>query len=87
MQFITDDHVRRLITMHDAIAELRSALTEHGAGRALVQPRVRAKGEHVSISMMGAILPSGGVCGAKVYSTHGGRFDFVARFFRATTDG
>ena len=56
MQFITDDHVRRLITMRDAIAELRIALAEHGAGRAPVQPRVRTKGEHVSVSMMGAPL-------------------------------
>jgi len=86
MQFITDDHVRRLITMRDAIAELRIALAEHGAGRAPVQPRVRTKGEHVSVSMMGAILPSRGVCGAKVYSTHGGRFDFVVPLF-SSDDG
>ena len=86
MNFITDDHVRRLITMRDAITELRAALTEQGAGRASVQPRVRAKGEHVSISMMGAILPRAGVCGAKVYSTHGGRFDFVVPLF-SSEDG
>jgi ornithine cyclodeaminase len=86
MQFITDDHVRRLITMRDAIAELRIALTEHGAGRASVQPRVRTKSEHVSVSMMGAILPLRGVCGAKVYSTHGGRFDFVVPLF-SSEDG
>ena len=86
MQFITDDHVRRLITMRDAIAELRIALAEHGAGRAPVQPRVRTKGEHVSVSMMGAILPSRGVCGAKIYSTHGGRFDFVVPLF-SSDDG
>jgi ornithine cyclodeaminase/alanine dehydrogenase-like protein (mu-crystallin family) len=86
MQFITDDHVRRLITMRDAIAELRSALAEHGAGRASIQPRVRTKGEQVSISMMGAILPSRGVCGAKIYSTYGGRFDFVVPLF-SSDDG
>lgn len=86
MQFITDDHVRRLITMRDAIAELRIALAEHGAGRAPVQPRVRTKGEHVSVSMMGAILPSRGVCGAKVCSTHGSRFDFVVPLF-SSDDG
>ncbi|WP_026225746.1 ornithine cyclodeaminase family protein [Paraburkholderia tuberum] len=86
MHFITDDHVRRLITMRDAIAELRLALIEHGAGRASVQPRVRTKGEHVSISAMGAILPSAGVCGAKIYSTHRGRFDFVVPLF-SSEDG
>ncbi|AXL48628.1 ornithine cyclodeaminase [Paraburkholderia caffeinilytica] len=86
MQVITDDHVRRPITMHDAISELRTALVEHGEGRASVQPRVRTKGENVSISMMGAILPLRGVCGAKVYSTHGGRFDFVVPLF-SSDDG
>jgi ornithine cyclodeaminase/alanine dehydrogenase-like protein (mu-crystallin family) len=34
MNFITDEHVRSLITMHDAIAELRVALDAHGTGRA-----------------------------------------------------
>jgi ornithine cyclodeaminase len=86
MQIITDDHVRRLITMRDAIAELRTALIEHGGGRASVQPRVRTKGGNVAISMMGAILPFRGVCGAKVYSTHGGRFDFVVPLF-SSDDG
>ncbi|BFG80431.1 ornithine cyclodeaminase family protein [Paraburkholderia terrae] len=86
MHFITDDQVRRLITMRDAIAELRVALIEHGAGRASVQRRVRTNGDHVSISTMGAILPRAGVCGAKVYSTHQGRFDFVIPLF-SSVDG
>jgi ornithine cyclodeaminase len=37
MQFITDDHVRRLITMRDAISELRTALAEHGFSSAARQ--------------------------------------------------
>ncbi|MGF6918191.1 hypothetical protein [Paraburkholderia sp. 40] len=35
---------------------------------------------------MGAILPSAGVCGAKIYSTHRGRFDFVVPLF-SSEDG
>jgi ornithine cyclodeaminase/alanine dehydrogenase-like protein (mu-crystallin family) len=81
MNFIADNHVRRLITMRDAIGELRLALEAHGRGIALIQPRVRTKGDNITLSTMGAILPDAGVCGAKVYSTHKGKFDFVIPLF------
>ncbi|HEX3638710.1 MAG TPA: ornithine cyclodeaminase family protein, partial [Paraburkholderia sp.] len=67
MHFITDADVRRLITMRDAIEELRLALEEHGRGQARIQPRVRTRGDDIMLSTMGAILPNAGVCGAKVY--------------------
>ncbi|HTI16975.1 MAG TPA: ornithine cyclodeaminase family protein [Trinickia sp.] len=86
MHIITDDHVHRLITMSDAISTLRRALAEQGSERAKVQPRVRTLGEKVSLSTMGAILPGAGVCGAKVYSTYQGKFDFVIPLF-STHDG
>jgi ornithine cyclodeaminase len=81
MHFITDADVRRLITMRDAIEELRLALEEHGRGQARIQPRVRTRGDDIMLSTMGAILPNAGVCGAKVYSTHRGKFDFVIPLF------
>lgn len=86
MQIITDDQVHALITMSDAIATLRQALAEQGAQRAKIQPRVRTLGDGISLSTMGAILPGAGVCGAKVYSTHKGIFDFVIPLF-STEDG
>jgi len=86
MYIITDEQVRRLITMSDAIEVLRSALAEHGSRQAKIQPRVRTLGENVSLSTMGAILPGAGMCGAKVYSTHKGVFDFVIPLF-STHDG
>lgn len=86
MHIITDDQVRRLITMSDAISTLRLALAEQGSQRASIQPRIRTMGESVSLSTMGAILPGAGVCGAKVYSTHKGIFDFVIPLF-STHDG
>ncbi|WP_042270952.1 ornithine cyclodeaminase family protein [Paraburkholderia heleia] len=86
MYIITDEHVHRLITMSDAIEVLRSALAEQGSRQAKIQPRVRTPGENVSLSTMGAILPGAGVCGAKVYSTHKGVFDFVIPLF-STDDG
>jgi ornithine cyclodeaminase/alanine dehydrogenase-like protein (mu-crystallin family) len=86
MHIITDDQVRRFISMSDAISALRLALAEHGNQRASIQPRVRTVGEDISLSTMGAILPSRGVCGAKVYSTHKGVFDFVIPLF-STSDG
>ncbi|REG45522.1 ornithine cyclodeaminase [Paraburkholderia sp. BL6669N2] len=81
MHLITDDDVRRLITMRDAINELRLALLEHGRGHARIQPRVKTKVGNITLSTMGAILPDAGVCGAKVYSTHAGKFDFVIPLF------
>lgn len=81
MHIITDDQVHRLITMSDAISTLRLALAEQGNERARIQPRVRTLGENISLSTMGAILPGAGVCGAKVYSTHKGIFDFVIPLF------
>jgi ornithine cyclodeaminase/alanine dehydrogenase-like protein (mu-crystallin family) len=86
MHIITDEQVHRLITMSDAIATLRPALMEQGGGRASIQPRVRTLGENISLSTMGAIIPGAGVCGAKVYSTHQGVFDFVIPLF-STEDG
>lgn len=86
MHIITDDQVHELITMRDAIVTLREALAEQGARSAKIQPRVRTLGEGISLSTMGAILPGAGVCGAKVYSTHNGIFDFVIPLF-STQDG
>jgi ornithine cyclodeaminase/alanine dehydrogenase-like protein (mu-crystallin family) len=86
MHIITDEQVHRLITMSDAIATLRPALIEQGGGRASIQPRVRTLGENISLSTMGAIIPGAGICGAKVYSTYQGVFDFVIPLF-STEDG
>jgi ornithine cyclodeaminase/alanine dehydrogenase-like protein (mu-crystallin family) len=86
MHIITDEQVHRLITMSDAVEVLRFALAEQGRRQAKIQPRVRTLGENISLSTMGAILPGAGVCGAKVYSTHKGVFDFVIPLF-STHDG
>lgn len=86
MYIITDDQVHRLVTMNDAIETMRVALAEHGTQQAKIQPRIRTLGENVSLSTMGAVLPGAGVCGAKVYSTHNGVFDFVIPLF-STHDG
>jgi len=66
MYIVTDDQVRRLITMSDAIEALRFALAEQGRRRAKIQPRVRTLGEDVSLSTMGATLPAL-VCAARRY--------------------
>lgn len=74
MHFFTDDDVRRLITLRDAIEHLRFALEEHGRGDARIQPRVGTRGDDIMLSTMGAIQPNAGVCGVKVCSTHRGKF-------------
>jgi ornithine cyclodeaminase len=86
MQTISDDMVRTLVSVDDAIATLRAAFAASGRGQTALQPRVRSGMSDISLSMMGAILPQAGVCGAKVYTTLAGRFDFVIALF-AIKDG
>ena len=86
MEIISDDRVRALITMDDAVAAMRRAFTAAGAADAPMQARVRTAHPDTSLSTMGAILPGLGVCGAKVYATREGQFDFVIPLF-STHDG
>lgn len=58
-------------------------LTELGFRRAAIQQRERTRSGPIKVSTMGAILRAAGVCPAKVYPTHEGRFDFVIPLFSA----
>ena len=85
MRFFTEDDVRRMLPMQDAIAALRSAFIDYAEGKALNQPRRRL------------MLPTGAVLhsmagayrsyfGTKVYSTHakhGAHFTFL--FYESAT--
>jgi ornithine cyclodeaminase/alanine dehydrogenase-like protein (mu-crystallin family) len=69
VRVFTEDDVRRLLPMRDAIEALRSAFADYAEGKALNQPRRRL------ILPAGAVLHSmagayGSYFGAKVYSTH-----------------
>lgn len=86
MLFLSDDQVRSLITADEAISTLRDAFIVLGHGEAALQPRIRSGIDNLSLSTMGAIIPGTGVCGAKVYTTLSGQFDFVIALF-SVADG
>jgi ornithine cyclodeaminase len=89
MRLITDEDVAALLSMREAIDAMAVAFEQFGNGAGAVAPRVRAAAEHrqqsAAIATMGAALPASGVLGAKVYSTVGGRFNFVIVLFSALT--
>lgn len=87
MRLITDAEVASTIRMRDAIAAMAAAFEQFGNGAGAIAPRVRAAAEHntavAAIATMGAALPASGLLGAKVYSTVGGKSNFVIVLFSA----
>lgn len=88
MRFLTNEEVAGVVSRSDALAAVRSAFTAWGEGQASVQDRVRTAVGDVKLSTLGAVVlddsdPDGGVVGAKVYSTVGGRFTFLIALFAA----
>jgi ornithine cyclodeaminase len=86
MIYITDAQVRQHITHADAFAAMQTAFTTFGAQQAANLARSRANAQGLTISSMGAVIPSLGVMGVKVYPTIAGQFNFVISLF-STTDG
>ena len=89
MQLITEQDVRDVLTMQDAIGALCGAFLEFGAGRGAILARSRATlpasegAPATMVSAMGAILPD--VMGTKVYSTMNGQFNFVVNLFSSSS--
>ena len=83
MQFITDDQVRQHITHADAYATMQTAFESFGKGEAANLARSRATTQGLTISSMGAIIPSLGVMGVKIYPTIAGQFNFFIALFSA----
>jgi ornithine cyclodeaminase/alanine dehydrogenase-like protein (mu-crystallin family) len=85
MKLLTDAQVRSAVSMPSAIAAVREAYLAFGQGGAANQARMRTTAQGSMLSTMGAVIPSLGVSGAKVYSTVDGRFRFVVVLFDAQT--
>ncbi len=81
MKLITDEQVRDVLTMRESRQVVRDAFVATARERAATLPRSRIHLGHLTLSAMGGIVPDAGVCGAKVYSTNAGRFDFVVVLF------
>jgi len=86
MRHLTDAEVERALEDADVEGALRAAFIDLALGRAAQQPRMRTDAGGVKLSTLGAVVPSQGVVGAKVYTTIAGRFDFVIVLF-STQDG
>ncbi|WP_138466650.1 ornithine cyclodeaminase family protein [Poseidonocella sp. HB161398] len=85
MLHFTDNDIAGTLSPAEAEACLAEAYRAFGEDRAAVQPRVRTEAADVKLSTMGAVLPSAGVVGAKVYTTIAGQFSFVILLFSAAT--
>lgn len=84
MKFLSNQQISELLTTEDAIASMREAFA--GASEGAHQGRVRTSASNgVMLSMMGAVIPSAGIAGAKVYTTIKGQFKFVIQLFSTET--
>jgi len=86
MRYITDTEVKQLVTIDESIECLEQAFLAFAQGDAAVQPRLRTEAGGIKLSTLGAVMPTLGYAGAKVYTTIGGRFSFALILFR-TADG
>lgn len=75
--------VQELVDADAAIAALETAFREFGRGEAAVHRRVRTSLAERKLSTMGAIMPTAGILGAKVYTTIDENFRFVVLLFDA----
>jgi ornithine cyclodeaminase len=85
MRHLTDADVERALEGADVEGALRAAFVDLAHGRAAQQARMRTDAGGVKLSTLGAVVPSQGVVGAKVYTTIAGRFDFVIVLFSSET--
>lgn len=77
--------VDTLVSADEALAAMRTAFTAFGKGEAAMQARERTDAGGVKLSTLGAVIPSLGVTGAKVYTTIAGQFNFVILLFSTET--
>ena len=77
MLHITDQMVSDAVGIPEVQATLLDAFRSFGTGEAVMQERSRSSIGDIKLSTLGAVIPSQGVLGAKVYSTIGNQFSFV----------
>jgi ornithine cyclodeaminase len=81
--YLTDSDVSRLVSFTEAATAVENAFLALGRGEASLQQRVRVTASGSKLSMLGAILASEGLAGAKVYTTSPrGGFCFSVLLFR-----
>src|SRR5256885_7218992 len=79
---LTEDEVRRLLTMEMALEAVEQGLRKMALDEAQNVPRARVQTDHAMLHTMAASIKTMGVMGSKVYATHrkGGAQFHVALF-------
>lgn len=85
MIHLDDDRIDRALAGADLADLLERAFAAFARGEAAMQERIRTEAGGVKLSTMGAVWPAEGFAGAKVYTTIGGRFNFVISLFSTVT--
>ena len=85
-RFLTEEHVRQLLPMEEALAQVEACLRALGAGRARNQPRRRIRLPNGMMHVMSAGDAELGVFGHKVYTTTRKGAKFLVTLY-STADG
>ncbi len=85
MLHLTEDGVRGLLTMEDALREVEAALRDLGEGKAENRPRQRVRGTHAMLNVMAASWPARGYYGFKCYTFSRETIRFWFELFDAAT--
>jgi ornithine cyclodeaminase/alanine dehydrogenase-like protein (mu-crystallin family) len=80
---LTEDEVRRLLTMEMAMEAVEQGLRRMALDEAQNVPRARTQTDHVTLHTMSAAIKAMGVMGAKIYTSRRGN----ARFYVLLFDG
>jgi len=81
MRHYSDDQLKDLISVPEAVAALEAAFAAYARGEATAQPRFTIGSGKVEISTMSAILPPARCCAAKVYTRMESGYSFVVLLF------
>ena len=81
MRHYSDQELKGLISVTEAVAALETAFAAHARGEATAQPRLTIGSGTVELSTMSAILPPARYCAAKVYTRIASGYSFVVLLF------
>jgi ornithine cyclodeaminase/alanine dehydrogenase-like protein (mu-crystallin family) len=82
---LTEDDVRRLLTIDMALEAVEFGLRKWALDEAENLSRARARTDHAQLHVMGAAIKALGVMGTKVYGTRKGGANFVVSLFDGKT--
>lgn len=79
--FLREDDIVRLLRIEDVIIAIEEAFRQHGFGKAVNRPRVRATSGNTVLQVMSAAIPSQGVMGLKAYTSARGGARFLGMLY------